>query len=110
MVERRSARSGYDAPEPPAVSEPAAPAAPPRAPARTVPPRRVRLAGGRFAMGTPAADVERLRRVYGVRRRELFAPEVPRHAVVLAPFALDAHPVTNRQFAAFLAACPAWRP
>ncbi len=70
----------------------------------------VRLPGGQFEMGTAEADLERLQHVYGVRRRELFASEVPRHRVRLAPFLLDACPVTNVEFQRFVAAAPEWAP
>src|SRR5262245_27858182 len=68
------------------------------------------LPGGQFQMGTDEADLERLARVFGVRRRELFAPEVPRHGVRVDPFWLDAYPVTNAEFQRFVAAAPEWAP
>lgn len=70
----------------------------------------VRVPGGQFEMGTAEADLERLQRVYGVRRRELFAPEVPRHTVRVDPFLLDACPVTNAAFQRFVDAEPEWAP
>src|SRR5436190_1752077 len=70
----------------------------------------VHLPGGQFEMGTDEADLERLQRTYGVRRRELFAPEVPRHTVRVDPFWLDACLVTNAEFGRFVDATPAWAP
>ncbi|MBI3971202.1 MAG: formylglycine-generating enzyme family protein [Chloroflexi bacterium] len=70
----------------------------------------VRLAGGRFEMGTAEADLARLPQMYGVRRRELFAPEVPRHPVRVDPFLLDVYPVTNAEFKRFVDAAPEWAP
>ncbi|WP_310498788.1 formylglycine-generating enzyme family protein [Sandarakinorhabdus sp.] len=48
----------------------------------------VRLPGGQFTMG---AD-------------DQYPEEAPAHMVTVAPFRIDAHAVTNRQFAAFVAA------
>ena len=70
----------------------------------------VRVPGGQFAMGTRATDVARLQQVYGVRRAELLAPEVPRHVVRVDPFWLDATPVTNAAFKRLVDAEPAWAP
>ena len=45
-----------------------------------------RIDGGRFLMGSD----------------EHYAEEAPAHPVVVNPFSIDRHPVTNRQFAAFV--------
>jgi formylglycine-generating enzyme required for sulfatase activity len=55
------------------------------------------LPGGRFVMAAGSA-------------RSKFADpwEGPEHEIVVSPFALDIHPVTNRQFAKFVLANPEW--
>jgi formylglycine-generating enzyme required for sulfatase activity len=68
------------------------------------------IPGGTFEMGTDAADVARLRQVFGVRRAEVFSSEVPRHTVTLSPFYIDRREVTNAQFKKFLDRHPVWRP
>jgi formylglycine-generating enzyme required for sulfatase activity len=83
-----AARRGADAA---AASSTAAAAGPPR-PGGGVPPRLVELAGGAFTMGTDGT--------YGYA----VDGEGPAHEVVLAPFALAAHAVTNADWAAFAAA------
>lgn len=70
----------------------------------------VRLAGGRFQMGTDESAIERLQAQLGVRRREVFEAEVPAHTVEVGPFEMDVAPVTNAQLQAFVAACPEWGP
>ncbi|MEZ4861630.1 MAG: formylglycine-generating enzyme family protein [Caldilineaceae bacterium] len=67
------------------------------------------LPGGSFAMGTPEVDIARVMQSYGVRHRDLFTPETPRHTVHLAAFLMDRYPVTNRQFKAFVDAQPQWQ-
>ncbi|HEU5088027.1 MAG TPA: SUMF1/EgtB/PvdO family nonheme iron enzyme [Roseiflexaceae bacterium] len=66
--------------------------------------------GGMFRMGTPEDRLDDIQRIYGVRHRDMFEPEVPEHDVELAPFAIDKRLVTNAQFHAFLLDQPAWRP
>jgi formylglycine-generating enzyme required for sulfatase activity len=61
-------------------------------------------------MGTPAAEIARLRARYQIGHAGLLTPEVPQHRVHLAPFYIDRYAVTNAQFRAFLAAAPQWRP
>ncbi len=50
--------------------------------------RMVRLAGGTFTMGSD----------------DFYPEEAPSHPVTVSAFAIDVHPVTNAQFAAFVAA------
>ena len=47
---------------------------------------------------------------FGIDRRQLFAGEVPRRQVMLAPFELSRTEVTRSQFARFLEAVPRWGP
>jgi formylglycine-generating enzyme required for sulfatase activity len=70
----------------------------------------VLIPAGSFQIGTAAEAVDELMARYGVRHRDLFSAEVPRHTVRLAPFYLDSAPVTNARFAQFLAAKPEWSP
>ncbi len=73
-------------------------------------PDMILIPAGTFAMGTPAAEIERLQQTYQISFPGLFAPETPRHTVYLAAFYLDKYPVTNAQFKAFVGAKPEWRP
>src|SRR5262245_30090252 len=70
----------------------------------------VLLPGGTFPMGTPLDLLDQIQLTYDISYRDLFTPEVPQHAVDLAPFYVDVHPVTNAQFHIFLQAQPAWQP
>ncbi|MGC4073017.1 MAG: formylglycine-generating enzyme family protein [Nibricoccus sp.] len=56
----------------------------------TVPADMVRIPGGTFTMGSDAAYA--------------FSNEAPAHQVTLKPFMIAAHPVTNAEFARFVAA------
>lgn len=69
----------------------------------------VLIAGATFQMGTDQSDTPRLQTVFGIKRAELFADEVPRHAVTIHSFYLDKYEVTNVQFKKFLEKNPAWR-
>ena len=60
-------------------------------------------------MGTAAAEVARLQEVYGIKRADLFAGELPRHDVTVSSFYLDRHEVTNAQFKQFVESHPRWR-
>jgi formylglycine-generating enzyme required for sulfatase activity len=66
--------------------------------------------GGMFRMGTPDDHLDDLQRIYQIRHRDMFEPEVPQHDVALAPFTIDMYPVTNAQFHTFLLDQPAWQP
>jgi formylglycine-generating enzyme required for sulfatase activity len=68
------------------------------------------LPGGSFLMGTSSDQLDQIQARYDISYRPLFAPETPQHAVDLAPFYVDVHPVTNAQFHTFLQAQPMWRP
>jgi len=59
------------------------------------------LSGGTFQMGCPENS--------GVET-SCNQDEMPAHQVALSPFALARYEVTQRQFAAFIAAQPAWAP
>ena len=61
-------------------------------------------------MGSSEEEVDRAMARYNVRHRDLFSTEVPHHTVRLAGFWMDAAPVTNANFAEFLAARPKWSP
>lgn len=53
------------------------------------------LPGGRYLAGANSADAN-------------FIKECPQHEVVVSPFAIDIHPVTNGQFADFIRFNPEW--
>jgi formylglycine-generating enzyme required for sulfatase activity len=63
-----------------------------------------------YGMGTDPADISQLQQVFGIKRGDLFAAEVPQHTVTLSPFYLDRHEVTNAQFKRFVDSSPEWRP
>jgi iron(II)-dependent oxidoreductase len=58
------------------------------------------IPAGRFAMGTSAADANRLARRHGYHP-SWFSGETPQRVVTLPAFAIQKYPVTNRQFAEF---------
>jgi formylglycine-generating enzyme required for sulfatase activity len=64
--------------------------------------------GGVFVMGTAASDIERLKMLYGIKRDELFEPEVPAHSVRLSAFYADTHEVTNKEYSIFLKKSKEW--
>src|SRR6476619_1420049 len=68
------------------------------------------IPAGEFLMGTPSSEIERLKALYGVKRDELFAAEVPAHRVRLSAFYIDKYEVTNREFLMFLAKNSGWLP
>ncbi|MET7424307.1 SUMF1/EgtB/PvdO family nonheme iron enzyme [Dactylosporangium sp. NPDC005555] len=68
-------------------------------------PVMVDVPGGRFPMGTADDDVDELHadtERFGVRR-DWIAKECPRAEAVVRPFRIAAYPVTNAEYAAFLA-------
>lgn len=65
--------------------------------------------GATFEMGTDAGDLENLAVVLGLGSTHMLEPEVPAHRVTLADYFIDRYDVTNRRFAEFVAAIPAWR-
>lgn len=62
-----------------------------------------------FRMGTPERDLSRLAKAYG-GTRESYREESPQHAVSLPAFAIAQVPVTNKLYAAFVAASGAAAP
>ena len=68
----------------------------------------VQLPPATFTMGTSDARVGDLMARLGVKRRELFASELPAHAVQLRAFMIDRTEATNAAFQAFVGAHPAW--
>ncbi|XXT18276.1 bifunctional serine/threonine-protein kinase/formylglycine-generating enzyme family protein [Sorangium sp. So ce429] len=63
----------------------------------------VRLAGGKFRMGSTPAEVEaECQRLGPACRRDLLEREQPAREVTVSPFYIDAHEVTNAEFAAWL--------
>jgi formylglycine-generating enzyme required for sulfatase activity len=67
------------------------------------------IPGATFQMGTDAAAVSTLQQLFGIKRAELFASEVPRHAVTIDSFYLDRYEVTNMEFKKFIRQNPQWR-
>lgn len=70
---------------------------------------RVDVPGGRFVMGTRAEDVDALKARYRVSFPGAFENETPAREVVVGPFAMDAHEVTNAEYARFVAERGEWR-
>ncbi|RLU99239.1 Sulphatase-modifying factor protein [Streptomyces griseocarneus] len=60
----------------------------------------VPVPGGMFTAGTTETDLDAIAREQHLPRA-WFEDESPAHRVTIAPFAIDRHPVTNAQFAAF---------
>ena len=69
----------------------------------------VLIPGAAFQMGTDASEIPHLQQVFGIKRADLFAAEVPRHTVTVDSFYLDRYEVTNVQFKKFLDENPQWR-
>ena len=70
----------------------------------------VRINGGTFTMGTPAANIPELRDRYELGFPGIFENEVPAHEVTVSDFRIDRYEVTHSRFAAFLSANPDWLP
>ncbi|HKQ50902.1 MAG TPA: formylglycine-generating enzyme family protein [Pyrinomonadaceae bacterium] len=68
-----------------------------------------RIPGATFEVGTSADEIPKLQQLFGISRADLFAAEVPRHAVTIDAFYLDKYEVTNTRFKQFLDKNPAWR-
>jgi sulfatase modifying factor 1 len=83
-----------------------------RALAQTAPSRAnmILVPGGSFLMGTDQDQIDRQFAHLSTRMREMLRAETPRHRVTVAPFYLDKHEVTNRDFQAFVGASPDWQP
>ena len=58
----------------------------------------IRIAGGEFVMGTEPGRVDELMSRFQVKRRELFASELPAHRVTVAAFSIDRTEVTTSAF------------
>ena len=69
---------------------------------------QVQLPPATFTMGTDEARVGELMARMNVKRRELFASELPAHEVQLRAFMIDRTEVTNAAFKAFVDAHPEW--
>lgn len=66
-------------------------------------PQFIAIAAGTFLMGTPEPLLGGLAKRFG-GTRESYAEEAPQHAVHVAAFEIAAVPVTNRTYAAWIAA------
>jgi formylglycine-generating enzyme required for sulfatase activity len=80
-------------------------------PAVTLDPTHADMAlipGGSFDMGRSAAEIDKAMSIYGIRHRDVFAPESPRHQVRIDPLFMDKHEVTNAGFREFLTVNPEW--
>jgi formylglycine-generating enzyme required for sulfatase activity len=65
-------------------------------------PAFIEIPAGSFLMGTPERELSALAKAYG-GTRESYREESPQHMVALAAFAIAKTPVTNAQYAAFVA-------
>jgi formylglycine-generating enzyme required for sulfatase activity len=72
-------------------------------------PTFIKIPAGSFPMGTPERELSALAKAYG-GTRESYREESPQHEVELASFAIARTPVTNAQYAAFVAATGARPP
>ncbi len=72
-------------------------------------PRFTAIPAGIFLMGTPERDLSALAKAYG-GMRESYREESPQHIVALSAFAIATTPVTNAQYAGFVAATAARPP
>jgi formylglycine-generating enzyme required for sulfatase activity len=68
----------------------------------------VRVPAGTFEMGTSLETIDVRYGHLSPRLRDVLRSETPRRRVTVEAFYLDAHEVTNRQFAEFVAASPSW--
>jgi toxoflavin biosynthesis protein ToxD len=72
-------------------------------------PAFIEIPAGSFLMGTPERELSALAKAYG-GTRESYREESPQHTVALAAFAIAKTPVTNAQYAAFVARADARPP
>jgi formylglycine-generating enzyme required for sulfatase activity len=72
-------------------------------------PAFVEISACSFPMGTPERELSALAKAYG-GTRESYREESPQHIVALSAFAIAKTPVTNAQYAAFVAATGARAP
>jgi formylglycine-generating enzyme required for sulfatase activity len=72
-------------------------------------PSFIAIPAGPFLMGTPDRELSALAKAYG-GTRESYREESPQHIVELPAFAIAKTPVTNAQYAAFVAATGALPP
>lgn len=68
----------------------------------------VLVPGASYQRGTDIQDLPEIQRATGLDSREPLLQEVPAHEITVADFYIDISDVTNRQFAAFVAAAPEW--
>ena len=68
------------------------------------------IEGGTFCMGLASSSLIEARNRHGVSFPGSFEDEAPAHVVTLSSFRLDRYPVTNEQFASFVADRPEWGP
>lgn len=68
----------------------------------------VRLPGGTFRMGSDEATLREQFPGAGQGLMSMLLAETPAHEQSIPPFWIDRHEVTNRQFQAFVHACPEW--
>jgi len=71
----------------------------------TPPPGMVLIPAGEFVMGTSEEQIEKYLKEHRDWKREWLEPEKPDHKVRLDAFFMDAHLVTNAQYALFLNGC-----
>ena len=69
----------------------------------------VLIPGATYQMGTGASEIPNLQKVFGIKRADLFAAEVPQHTVTIDPFYLDRYEVTNVEFKKFIEKNLQWR-
>jgi formylglycine-generating enzyme required for sulfatase activity len=64
--------------------------------------------GATYRMGSDPEELEGIRAATGLPSIEPLLPEAPSRMVTVADFLMDTFDVTNRHFASFVAAAPAW--
>ena len=65
----------------------------------------IKIPAGEFVMGSSAEEVKYVRERYGKRdmyKNHPFDEEIPKHKVFVKTFLIDAHEITNREYAAFV--------
>jgi formylglycine-generating enzyme len=71
--------------------------------------RSVLIKGSVYEMGTDESEIPKLMQDFGMKHRDVFSPEVPRHRVKISSFYLDKYEVTNAQFKQFILTHPQWQ-